>query len=153
MYYKDDNRLGSYPVQQFDFLGFTFKGRRLKNRDGEMFIGFVPAASGAAANAMRLTVRRWRLHRRNDLTLAEVAEWVRPIITGWINYYGHFQRSALIPVFRPLDFFLMRWARRKYQRFQSAQKKTRKWLDRVQAVNSYYSRSGSWKDGRTIGDG
>ena len=80
MYCKDDNRLGSYPVQQFDFLGFTFKARRVKNCDGEMFIGFVPAVSGAAAKAMRLTVRRWRVHRRNDLTLAEVAEWVRPII-------------------------------------------------------------------------
>ena len=73
------------------------------------------------------------VHHRNDLTLEEVAVWLRPSITGWINYYGHFQRSALIPVFRPLDFFLMRWVRRKYQRFQSAQKKTRRWLDRVQA--------------------
>ena len=133
VYCKDDNRLGSYPVQQFDFLGFTFRTRRVKNRDGEMFIGFVPAVSGAAAKAMRLTVRRRRLHHRNDLTLAEVAAWVRPIITGWMNYYGHFQRSALIPAFRPLDFFLLRWARHKYRRFQSARMKTRRWLERVRA--------------------
>ena len=93
----------------------------------------MPAVSGAAAKAMRLTVRRWRLHHRNDLTLDEVAAWVRPIVTGWMNYYGHFQRSALIPVFRPLDFFLLRWARRKYRRFQSARMKLRRWLERVRA--------------------
>jgi hypothetical protein len=37
-----------------------------------MFIGFVPAVSGDAAKAMGLTVRRGRLHHRNDLKLEEV---------------------------------------------------------------------------------
>jgi RNA-directed DNA polymerase len=133
VYCKDDNRVGNYPLQQFDFLGFTFRARRIKNRDGQMFIGFVPAVSGAAAKAMRLTVRRWRLHHRNDLTLEELATWLRPIITGWMNYYGHFQRSALIPVFRPLDVFLLRWARRKYRLFRSARMQTHRWLNRVRA--------------------
>jgi RNA-directed DNA polymerase len=133
VYCKDDNREGSYPVQRFDFLGYTFGARRVKNRDGEIFIGFVPAVSGDAANAMRRTVRHWRLHHRNDLTLEEVAAWLRPIITGWMNYYGHFQRSALIPVFRPLDDFLRRWARRKYKRFRSARRKLNRWLDQVRA--------------------
>jgi RNA-directed DNA polymerase len=54
---------------------------------------------------MRLTMRRWQLHHRNDLALDEVAAWVRQVVTGWMNYYGRFQRSALIPVFRPLDSF------------------------------------------------
>jgi RNA-directed DNA polymerase len=133
VYCKDDNRVGNYPLQQFDFLGFTFRARRIKNRDGQMFIGFVPAVSGAAAKAMRLTVRRWRLHHRNDLTLEELATWLRPIITGWMNYYGHFQRSALIPVFRPLDVFLLRWARRKYRLFRSARMQPHRWLNRVRA--------------------
>ena len=133
VYCKDDNREGRYPVQQFEFLGFNFRARRIKNRDGEMFIGFVPAVSGAAVKAIRLTMRRWKLHHRNDLTLDEVAAWVRPVVTGWINYYGRFQRSALIPVFRPLDSFLKRWARRKYQRFKSARKRTHQWLKRVRS--------------------
>jgi RNA-directed DNA polymerase len=93
----------------------------------------VAAVSGAAVKAMRLTMRRWKLHHRNDLTLDAVAAWVRPVVTGWINYYGRFQRSALIPVFRPLDSFLKRWARRKYQRFKSARKRTHQWLKRVRS--------------------
>ncbi len=71
VYCKDDNRDGSYPVQQFDILGFNFRARKIKNRDGEMFIGFVPAVSGAAVKAMRLTMRRWKLRHRNDLMLDE----------------------------------------------------------------------------------
>lgn len=37
------------------------------------------------------------------------------------------------PVFRPPDFFLLRWVRRNYRRFQSARMKTRRWLERVRA--------------------
>jgi hypothetical protein len=36
-------------------------------------------------------------------------------------------------VFRPLDSFLKRWARRKYQRFKSARKRTHQWLKRVRS--------------------
>jgi RNA-directed DNA polymerase len=97
-----------------------------------MFIGFLLAVSGAAVKAMRLTMRRWQLHHRNELTLDEVAAWVRQVVTGWMNYYGRFQCSALIPVFRPLDSLLLRWARRKYLRFQRA-KKFRQWLHRVRS--------------------
>jgi hypothetical protein len=32
VYCKDDNRDGSYPVQQFDILGFNFRARKIKNR-------------------------------------------------------------------------------------------------------------------------
>ena len=41
--------------------------------------------------------------------------------------------QLMIPVFRPLDSFLKRWARRKYQRFKSARKKTHQWLKRVRS--------------------
>jgi RNA-directed DNA polymerase len=50
-----------------------------------------------------------------------------------LNYYGHFQRSALVPVFRPLDDFLLWWTRRKYRRFRSARMKMYRWLQRVRA--------------------
>ena len=41
--------------------------------------------------------------------------------------------AALVPVFRPLDDFLLRWARRKYGRFRSAKMQMYRWLKRVQA--------------------
>ena len=93
VYCNDANRPGKYPERCFDFLGFTFRPRTAQNRDGRRFVSFLPAVSNKAAKRMRLSVRRWRLHRRNDLELQDVADWVRPVLSGWVRYYGRFYPS------------------------------------------------------------
>ena len=50
VYCKDDNRRGEYPEQKFDFLGFTFRPRRAKNRLGRFFVAFIPAISNKAGS-------------------------------------------------------------------------------------------------------
>ena len=40
VYCKDDDRWGTYPNEKFDFLGYTFRPRRAKNRKGKFFINF-----------------------------------------------------------------------------------------------------------------
>jgi len=65
---------------------------------------------------MRTRLRRWKLHHRNDLPLAEIAQWTRPVLQGWVQYYGRFHRSALRGALRTLDSFIVRWAQRKYKR-------------------------------------
>jgi RNA-directed DNA polymerase len=95
VYCKDANRSGQYPERSFDFLGYTFRPRGAVNRNGERFTSFVPAVSNKAAKEMRCRVRRWRLHRRNDLELDEIARQVRPVLTGWVRYYGRFYPSKL----------------------------------------------------------
>jgi len=66
VYCMDDNRRGDYPICKFDFLGFTFRPRRAKNKQGKYFVSFLPAVSNKAAKAMRQYIRRWRLHLRSD---------------------------------------------------------------------------------------
>jgi RNA-directed DNA polymerase len=61
VYCKDDDRRGTYPNEKFDFLGYTFRPRRSKNRWGKCFINFSPAVSNQAATKMRQAMRRWRL--------------------------------------------------------------------------------------------
>ena len=61
VYCKDDDRRGDYPNEKFDFLGYTFRPRRAKNRWGKFFVNFSPAVSNEAAKAIRQTMRRWRL--------------------------------------------------------------------------------------------
>jgi RNA-directed DNA polymerase len=39
VYCKDDRRSREYSLHRFDFLGFTFRPRKVKNRRGEYFIG------------------------------------------------------------------------------------------------------------------
>lgn len=64
VYCKDANRRGNYPQQRFDFLGYTFRPRTAMNRSGELFVSFSPAVSEKAAKAMRMKIRRWKLHHQ-----------------------------------------------------------------------------------------
>ncbi len=82
---------------------------------------------------MRQRMRRWRLHRRNDLALEAIAEWTRPVLLGWIRYYGRFQPSALRSALRTLDDFIVRWARRKYKRFKGSPMRVWAWLRELKA--------------------
>src|ERR1019366_842256 len=83
-YCKDTNRRGNYPEQRFDFLGYTFRPRRSKNRDGKLFVSFSPAVSDKAGKAMREVIRGWKLHHRSDLALADIAQWINPTLRGWV---------------------------------------------------------------------
>ncbi|EFC79008.1 reverse transcriptase domain-containing protein [Parafrankia sp. EUN1f] len=45
VYCKDGKRRGSHEHTEFTFLGFTFRARGVRARNGNVFTGFVPAAS------------------------------------------------------------------------------------------------------------
>jgi hypothetical protein len=132
VYCKDSNRTGEAREHSFDFLGFSFRPRRARNRGGNYFASFGPAISGAAATEIRQTMRRnWQIRRRTDKSLADLANMFNPEIRGWIQYYGSYCRSALYPVFRPLDRALAKWARRKFKRLRGHQRRARKWLEGI----------------------
>jgi group II intron reverse transcriptase/maturase len=131
VYCKDDDRRGDYPCISFDFLGYTFRPRRSKNRWGKYFINFSPAISNKAAKAIRQRVRSWRCHLRSDKALEELSRMFNAIIQGWINYYGRYYQSALYPILRCLDRRLARWATRKYKRLRGHRRRADQWLQRI----------------------
>lgn len=131
VYCKDDDRREAYPEQKFDFLGFTFRPRRSKNRWGKHFINFTPAVSSRAAKEMRRRMRRWRLHLRSDKSIDDLARMWNPVLRGWIQYYSRFYKSALHPVFRHLNRTLIRWAMRKYKRLRRHRRRAERWLGGV----------------------
>lgn len=131
VYCKDDDRRGSYLNEKFDFLGFTFRPRRSKNRWGKYFVNFSPAVSSKAATAMRRTMRQWNLHLRSDKNLDDLSRMFNPILQGWINYYGSFYKSALYPVFKTLNRTLSRWATRKYKKLRRHRRRATHWLGRI----------------------
>ena len=131
VYCKDDDRRGTYPTEKFDFLGYTFRARRSKNRWGKFFINFSPAVSDKACTRMRRTMRTWHLHLRSDKSLEDLGRMFNATLVGWINYYGHFYRSALHAVFRPLNRTLARWAMRKYKKLRRHRRRAAHWLGRI----------------------
>ena len=78
--------------------------------------GFLPAVSNDAMKKMSRAGHGWRLHRWTTLSLDELAAWVNPIMRGWLNFYGRFYRTALLPLIRRINAYILRWARKKYKR-------------------------------------
>ena len=132
VYCQDDDRKGQHEHIKFDFLSYTFRPRRAKNRRGKFFVSFLPAISDKAAKAIRETIRDWRLAAtRNNQSLEEIAGLVNPSVRGWVNYYGRFYRSALTPVLRHLERALIKWAQRKYKRLRRHSTNAGHWLGKV----------------------
>src|SRR5437870_162983 len=75
VYCKDTKRRRDYEHTSFDFLGYTFRGRRAKGRRG-YFVSFSPAMSGKARKAVNKKIRDWHLVRRvgTDLSVTVLGE-------------------------------------------------------------------------------
>jgi RNA-directed DNA polymerase len=127
VYCKDGNRQGSYEHTAFTFLGFTFRQRRARNRQGKGFSNFLPAISKDALNKISAAVRSWRLHLRTGHTFKDLARRINPIVAGWMQYYGAFYRSALSPLLQRINAYLMRWIRKKYKRLRGKKKARECW--------------------------
>jgi len=131
VYCKDDDRRENYPVTKFDFLGYTYRSRRSKNRWGKYFVNFLPAVSNRAKKEMRRVLRSWKIHLRSDKTLLDLSRMINPMLRGWINYYGKYYRSELYCVFQHLNRTLARWVMWKYKRLRGHNRKAMLWLGRV----------------------
>jgi RNA-directed DNA polymerase len=119
VYCKDgERRRGDHEHTSFTFLGFTFTRRQARAKDGRLFSSFMPAASREALTAMGQRVRRWRLHLWVQRDLDEIATQINPVVAGWINYYGRFYPSQIVPLLQRINTYLMRWAGKKYKRLR-----------------------------------
>ena len=116
VYCQDVNRQHKYPVVQFTFLGYTFRPRKAVDKYGRVYVNFSPAVSRAALKAMCQTVRGWHVQLKSDKELRDLVTMFGPILRGWSNYYGRFYASAMKPLWRSMNAYLVRWMQRKYNR-------------------------------------
>ena len=68
---------------------------------------------------------------RTHMNLFEIARLVSPIIQGWINYYGAYQRSSLFRVLNKINLALVKWVKWKYKKKAQYTKRARAWLGKV----------------------
>jgi RNA-directed DNA polymerase len=131
VYCKDEDRRGNYSNQKFDFLGYTFRPRKSKNRWGKLFVNFSPAISNSAAKAIRDEIRSWRLQSRSDKSIDDLSRMFNPILRGWLQYYGRYYRSAVYRSMLQLDKALARWASQKYKKLRRRQRQAHRWIARI----------------------
>jgi len=137
VYCKDGKRKREYPNIKFDFLGYCFRPRRVRNsRDNSLFCRFTPAVSPSALKSMRAKIRELRFRRRTELSLAKIAHRINPLLRGWINYYGRYAPSALAPLLRYVNQTLVAWARRKFKRFRGHTLRASRFLQKLARRNA-----------------
>lgn len=135
VYCKDGQRPDDYDHTEFTFLGYQFRARLARNRQtGQFFVGFTPAVSPQAKQAMRQVIRSWKLKRYATESLEEVATRINPVVRGWINYYGRYCHSALSPVLRQVEMALSGWVMRKFKKLHRRRVESFRWLARVRRV-------------------
>jgi RNA-directed DNA polymerase len=115
VYCRDRNRKDEYPTIEFDFLGYTFRPRRLKGKNGTLFLGFNPAVSRKAIKKMRDRINQWKLHLMTTKTLKELAEIINPVVKGWINYYGKYRKSEMCKILDHINMKIVKWSIKKYR--------------------------------------
>ncbi|MFI1583655.1 group II intron reverse transcriptase/maturase [Embleya sp. NPDC020630] len=146
VYCKQEGRDLHHPITEFTFLGFTFRRRPARLRDGRLKSGFLPAVSKQAMKSMAEVIRGSRLGRRTTLSFKEIATMINPVVVGWINYYGRFYKSRLIRFLeQQINPFLVKWARRKFKQYRRAARKVRRKLAEIASI--YPGMFAHWRHG------
>ena len=131
VYCKNGKRLQNHDQISFDFLGFSFRPRKSKNRKGELFLGFDLGISNKAKKRIRAELRGLRLHRRTRSSLEDLAALLNPKLAGWWSYYGKFRPYLLDVLWEEVDEHLLKWVRKRYKRFKGSTRRSRAWLKQV----------------------
>ena len=120
-----------YPVSKFDFLGYEFRLRTAVTREGRKFASMTPAISPSSAKSIRKEIRSWCLQNRSDKSIDDLSRMFGAKLRGWINYFGHFNKSTLYPTFYNLNRKLVKWATRKYKKLRRRPRRAHYWLGAV----------------------
>ena len=122
------DRGSDHEYVSFDFLGYTFKPRSAKAKDGRVFTTFSPAISGKSAKRIRQEIRRMRFHLRSDLSFEDIAKMINMKAGPWATYYGRYRPGETAYVLFHIDRYLVRWARRNYKHLRRAPRRARQTL-------------------------
>jgi RNA-directed DNA polymerase len=86
---------------------------------------------------MRSTIRDLDIRHQTQLSLADVARRINPLLRGWIAYYGRYAPSALYPLLRYINLTLRDWVMRKFKRFAASKSRAGCFLKRLARENAY----------------
>lgn len=134
VYCKSWKHKADYAQVSFDFLGFTFRPRITKCRDGIFLACFLPAISQKAAKRIRAEINAWPWLRWIQGEVKDIIAYSQSKLRGWVAYYGKQGRSQINAVLFHFDKKLSRWAKRKY-------KKVKTTAQAVRRVNAFRARN------------
>ncbi|MDA3905444.1 MAG: group II intron reverse transcriptase/maturase [Bacteroidales bacterium] len=138
VYCRDYRRKGKYATVKFDFLGYSFQPRTAKSKKtGKLFLGYDCAISISSRKRLADKLGEIEVEKLSFKSIVGIAQYLNPMIKGWVNYYGRFRGYELSKVFQLLRRRLVRWARKRYKRYKTSLNRAYRWLERVRAQYPY----------------
>lgn len=119
----------------FVFLGYCFRPRLVKSRQGIYFMGFTPAVSVEAARAFREKIRG-AMKRVKTTDIVLLSQTLNPIIRGWMNYFCKFTPSEAFQ--KGINFVnqrLVRWLMKNRKKVKKRYIKSLILLNRIALSN------------------
>ena len=132
VYCRDHRRKGKHQTVRFDYLGYSFQPRTaFSKKKGKLFLGYDCAISISSRKRIADKLEALDVKKLSFKSIVGVAQYLNPMIRGWVHYYGKFKMYELTKVFRLLSRRLVWWARKRYKRYKTSIRKAYKWLARV----------------------
>ena len=130
MYCKGGYHTGNSGHVSFDFLGYTFRPRWIKTRQGKQGLYFIAAVSQKSAKRIRNEINGWPWKYWYQKELADIRSYSINRLQGWLNYYGLFGLSIIRNVLFHFDKLLSRWGKAKYKQLKTLMQAAR-WINRI----------------------
>jgi len=130
IYCRSDQNNKRYQNESFDFLGYTFRRRYVKSKNGNFFNTFSPSVSKSSAQVFRNKIREIR-RTCKTISLESLAEQINPIIRGWMNYFMKFCSREARKEIDYVNKTLVQWLKRKYKTVNKSKGKAWRMLARL----------------------
>jgi len=131
VYCKDKDRTKEYPNIEFDFLGYTFRQVLIKDRLGRLQMNFLASVSKKSEQSLKDKIKVLEIHKRTGKPIEIIAEMINPILRGWMNYFGRFNKSAMKRALNCIQRRLIKWAICKFKNFRGRRRRAEQWLEQV----------------------
>lgn len=135
IYCRSDRYNKRYENESFDFLGYTFRRRYVKSKNGNFFNAFSPSVSKSSAQSFRDKVRKIRRECKT-VSLEILAEKLNPVIRGWMNYFTKFCSREARKEVDYVNKTLVQWLKRKYKTVKKNEGKAWRMLVRLATSNT-----------------
>lgn len=109
VYCQRNNEKAVQENTSFTFLGYTFRPRLVKSKQGVYFMGFTPAVSREAGKDFRGKIKN-EIRKANTTDIILLSKRLNPIIRGWLNYFSKYTpREAFRQGINYVNQTLVRW--------------------------------------------
>ncbi len=116
VYCKNSGRKEEQAPNSFTFLSYSFQPRKAYNPlEKRKYTTFSPAICCKAKTYIRQRIREVFNPGITQIPLGSIAKKLNPKIRGWLNYYGRFNGSEVLSVFRYLNGLIREWIKGKFR--------------------------------------